>query len=128
MAIADESRSVRHVFVRDLMVNAQIGVHDHERNGAQRTRINIDLSVGEPERPGADRLSEVVCYETVVKGVQEIVGLGHVNLVETLAERIAQMCLQDRRVSTVRVRIEKLDAIPEASSVGIEIERSRKNT
>lgn len=126
LRIADASRSVRHVFIRDLMVDAHIGVHTHERGTTQKVRINIDLSV--PEPPGAlpDDLGAVVCYEQIVKRIEAIVGAGHLNLVETMAERIAAMCLEDARVSTARVRIEKLEAIAAAFSVGVEIERARQ--
>ena len=48
---------------------------------------------------------------------------GHLNLVETLAEKIAAHCLADKRVKVARVRIEKLKVIAEAQSVGVEIER-----
>ncbi len=125
LRIADAARSLRHVFVRDLVLEGSIGVHEHEKGNVQRVRFNVDLSVVEDEMPAQDKLGEVVCYEKVVDGVRAIVASGHVNLVETMAERIAQMCLQDKRVASVRVRVEKLDAISAAESVGIEIERSR---
>ena len=70
----------------------------------------------------------MVDYETVVKRVRAIIARGHVNLVETLAELIAQDCLRDERVLVARIRIEKLRAIPEAVSVGVEIERARAKT
>ncbi|MBO6686743.1 MAG: dihydroneopterin aldolase, partial [Parvibaculum sp.] len=72
-----------------------------------------------------DDLSNVVCYATVVDGIKAIVSEGHLNLVETLAERIAASCLEDERVRVALVRVEKLAVIPEASSVGVEIERVR---
>ena len=121
--IADARTSVRHVFVRDLMLTCFIGVHKHERKKPQRIRINLDLAVGESGRPASDRLSEVVCYEEVVEGIRQLTGSGHVNLVETLAERIADMCLEDRRVQAARVRVEKLDVFQDAASAGVEIER-----
>jgi len=68
----------------------------------------------------------VVCYAEIVAGVREIVAAGHINLVETLAERIAARCLSDGRVRSARVRIEKLDVFADAASVGVEIERSNK--
>ena len=125
LRIADAGRSVRHVFVRDLIVDAHIGVHTHERGTTQKVRINIDLSVPEPSTPLPDELEAVVCYEAIVRRIEAIVSAGHLNLVETLAERIATMCLEEQRVSAVRVRIEKLEAIPSAASVGVEIERLR---
>ncbi|MCH9020042.1 MAG: dihydroneopterin aldolase, partial [Proteobacteria bacterium] len=73
--------------------------------------------------PIDDKIANVVSYDDIVAGVKAIVARGHVNLVETLAERIGDFCMADARVAAVRVRVEKLDAIREAASVGVEIER-----
>jgi dihydroneopterin aldolase len=73
----------------------------------------------------AERLADVVSYEPLVAEAKRIVASGHVALVETLAERLAELCLADPRVALARVRVEKLDIIPEAASVGVEIERRR---
>ncbi len=116
----------RRIFVRDLELAALIGVHRHEQDGRQRVRINLDLDVLEGDHPAQDRLSDVVCYADIVAGVRAIVAAGHINLVETLAERIATQCLSDRRVRSARVRVEKLDVFADASSVGVEIERFNK--
>lgn len=124
LRIADARRAVRHVFVRDLVLSCSIGVHVHEKDSHQRVRVNLDLAVGEGDQPLGDDIQNVVCYEAIVKGVRAITQRGHINLVETLAEDIAAMCLEDRRVQSVRVRVEKLDVIPDATSVGVEIERS----
>jgi dihydroneopterin aldolase len=124
LRIADARAGTRHVFVRDLMLDARIGVHRHEKNKQQRIRINLDLAVREnPQR--RDRLADVVCYEKIVVAVRALVGQGHVNLVETLAEQVAGLCLQDARVSSALVRVEKLDVFEDAASVGVEIERFR---
>ncbi len=123
LRIADASRAVRHVFVRDLRLDAHIGIHRHEEGRSQPIQVNIDLTVLEGAEPVADRLSEVVDYEQVVNAIRAIVDEGHVKLVETLAERVAASALADRRVRAVRVRIEKLKIIPDAASVGVEIER-----
>lgn len=114
----------RQVFLRDMMLMAAIGVHAHEHGGAQRVRVNVDLAVEEgPE--GGDRLERVVDYEQVAKAVRRIVAAGHIKLVETLAERIADSCLVDPRVLRVRVRVEKLDVFGDVGSAGVEIERHR---
>ncbi|GBE43114.1 dihydroneopterin aldolase [bacterium BMS3Bbin10] len=120
---ADAVRGLAHVFVRDLVVDATVGVHEHEKAGPQPLRISIDLTVREIPRSVRDDLSEVVCYEDVVRKVQAICSDDHVNLIETLAERIAASCLEDGRVRAVRVRVEKTEAFAECASVGIEIER-----
>lgn len=120
---ASAADGIRHVFVRDLELGAKIGVHTFERISTQPVRINVDLFVIESRL--SDQLDDVVCYEDVVDGIKKIIADGHVNLVETLAENIAQMCLIDRRVLKCRIRVEKLKIIAEAASVGVEIERDR---
>lgn len=125
LRIADAARLTRHVFVRDLRLDAHIGVHRHEEGRAQPIVVNVDLTVTEGDASLDDSLANVVCYERVVNDIKRLVDEGHVRLVETLAERIAAECFEDARVLAARVRIEKLDAIAEARSVGIEIERLR---
>ena len=122
LRIADARSAIRHVFVRDLVISCCIGVHRHERTAEQRIRVNLDLAVRE-DRDLNDSLDNVVCYEKMTCGVREIVSGRHIKLVETLAEDIAALCLQDWRVFSVRVRVEKLDVFPDAASVGVEIER-----
>ena len=121
--IADAGKEVRHVFIRDLILTCLIGVHKHERKKPQRIRINLDLAVTEQSVISTDRLADVVCYEDVADRIRSIVNNGHVNLVETLAEKIASKCLEDRRIKATRVRIEKLDVFKDAASAGVEIER-----
>lgn len=121
--IANATENVRHVFVRDLVLTCDIGIHPHEKGHPQRVRINLDLAVQDDGFPLADRLENVVCYEDVVTRIRAITGDGHINLVETLAERIAQTCLHHPDCHTVRVRVEKLDVFEDVESVGVEIER-----
>jgi 7,8-dihydroneopterin aldolase/epimerase/oxygenase len=123
--VANAGARVRHVFVRDLDLMALIGIYDHEKVKPQRIVVNVDLSVQEVAGPMSDEIDHVVSYEIVVKKIEAIVAAGHVNLVETLAEKFAEACLRDRRVLAARVRIEKPDIIPNARSVGVEIERGR---
>jgi|DEB0MinimDraft_6_1074348.scaffolds.fasta_scaffold102863_2 dihydroneopterin aldolase len=125
LRLADAENGVRHVFVRDLMVQAEIGVHRHEKRQRQPVRINIDLTVRETGQPIDDRLENVVDYETLVDGVRALIGAGHINLVETLAEQIAGLALSDNRVVATRVRVEKVQVMKDAESVGVEIERRR---
>ncbi|MDA5194788.1 dihydroneopterin aldolase [Govanella unica] len=123
LKIADAKRSIRHVFVRDLQLMASIGVYAQELDILQRIRINVDVSVDESLSVVDGDVSSVVCYDSLVRQIRTLVDSGHIHLVETLAERIADMSLQDRRVRGVRVRVEKLDAVPDTASVGVEIER-----
>ncbi len=123
LKIADAAEGLRHVFVRDLVLDCNIGVHLHEKNRVQRVRINLDLGVWEGDGIHNDRLENVVCYEDIVTRVRAITADGHINLAETLAERIAAICLQDPLCRSARVRVEKLEVFDDAASVGVEIER-----
>lgn len=122
LRIADARNAIRHVFIRDLLLTCRIGVHRHEETQAQRVRINLDLAVRE-DRALEDDLANVVCYERIADAVRAVVSGRHIKLLETLAEEIATICLDDERVRSVRVRVEKLDIFPDAAGVGVEIER-----
>ncbi|HEY3638064.1 MAG TPA: dihydroneopterin aldolase [Rhizomicrobium sp.] len=119
---ADAKKSLRHVFIRNLEVLAHVGIHGHEITKQQPVRINVDLAV-EDTVPLEDQLENVVDYEAITLRIRALIAKGHVNLAETLAEQIAGTCLEDVRVKSVRVRVEKLHAVPGAEAAGIEIER-----
>jgi dihydroneopterin aldolase len=87
-------------------------------------RVNAEIQVELP-LPSTDDFADVVNYETIVAGIKAITEGGHINLVESLAERILTLCLADRRVSAARVTVEKLDVWPETESVGVVVERRR---
>ncbi len=125
LPLASAKGSVRHVFVHDLVLDASVGAYDHERNGLQKIRINLDLGVDESGARHNDRLENVVCYDEIITGIRNIIKQGHIRLVETLAETIADFALGKRKVVSVRVRVEKLEAIADAESVGVEIERHK---
>ncbi len=116
------AKAARRLFVHDLMIDASIGIHGYEQDGDQRVRINIEFDVRD-EAPVNDSIANVISYDDIVAGIKAIVAQGHINLVETLADRIGDFCMADRRVVRARIRVEKLDAIREARSVGVEIER-----
>jgi dihydroneopterin aldolase len=117
---------LRRVFVRDLEIVASVGVYEHERRYEQRVRISADLWVRDDYDGRSDRLADVLDYGKVVDDIVMLVESEHVNLIETLADRIARQCLADARVERVRVRIEKPDVARSCKSVGIEIERRRE--
>lgn len=128
--------SARRVFVRDLRVEALIGVHPHERREAQPVVVSLDLQVDDgaaaerliftpPPQPHEAVARTVVCYESLSNMVTALLDEGHIDYVETLAERIAARCLEDDRVIEVAVRIEKPRAIASAAAAGVEILRRR---
>ena len=119
------SRGYRRVFVRDLEVVASVGILEYERRYDQRILISAELFVRDNYDGTSDKLADVVDYGKVIEGIVRLVQREHVNLIETLAERIATLCLADERVDAVRVKIEKPEVIDQCRSVGIEIERRR---
>ncbi|CAA7625716.1 Dihydroneopterin aldolase [Magnetospirillum sp. LM-5] len=120
-----ENTQLYRILVRDLVLKCSIGIHAHELLAPQRVRVNVDMAVFEQAGPQSDDIANVVSYEDIIEGIKTMLANGHINLVETLADKIAALCLTDDRVNSVRVRVEKLDVYAEAASVGIEIERRR---
>jgi dihydroneopterin aldolase len=119
------SQRTLKVFVRDLVLPCHIGVFSHEKLGTQRVRINLELLCA--EHPAInDEHAKVVCYDQIITEIKQLIAEKHINLVETLAEQIAALCLQDYRVHHAKVRVEKLDVFAEAEAVGVEIERQRQ--
>ena len=107
------------VFVTGLRVQAEIGVYRHEIGRVQPLIIDVELDV---PTAGAGRLSETLNYETILSAAQDIAAGGHIELVETFAERLAHACLADPRVTRARVRVEKpLALAPDAVGAGVEI-------
>jgi len=120
-----QARGPRRVFVHDLEIVASVGVLEHEKRYEQRIVISAELLVRDEYDGISDRLADVLDYSKVVDGIVRLVQSEHVNLIETLAERIASQCLADTRVERVWVRIEKPEVMQSCRSVGIEIERGR---
>ncbi len=125
-AVAVAPRPTYRMFVKDLVLACSIGVYAHERGRRQRVRVNVDLDVHDSGPSRGDTVSSVVSYENIVVDVRSLIAEGHINLIETLAERIAEKCLRNPQVVAARVRVEKLDVFTEAASVGIEIERTAR--
>lgn len=115
----------RRVFVRDLEIVASVGLLEREKRYDQRILVSTELFVRDEYDGASDRLADVLDYSKVIDGMTHIIQREHVNLIETLAERIAEFCLTDPRVELVRVKIEKPEIIENCRSVGVEIERRR---
>ena len=113
------------IFVRDLVVPCRIGIYEFEQRIPQRVRINVELLV-ERRRSGSDEFGDVLNYETIVAGIRALTESGHVNLVETLAERIIEIGLASPLALAARVSVEKLDIYPEAEGVGVVLRRRKR--
>ena len=115
----------RKIFLRDLRLDAFIGAYESEQGVSQPVIINIEAEVIEPANPLSDRLDDVVCYNKIAHGVRCVISEGHIKLVETLAERIADLVLSHPMALSAWVKVEKPNAISDAASAGVEILRRK---
>jgi dihydroneopterin aldolase len=107
------------VFVTGVEVQAEIGVYRHEIGRVQPLKVDVELDV---PTAGAERLADTLNYETILAAAQGVAAQGHIELVETFAERLARACLADPRVTRARVRVEKpLALAPHAVGAGVEV-------
>lgn len=109
------------IAVRDYLREIEIGAFQQERGVVQRVRFNVVLDTDPTHAADDDDVDKVLSYDTIVEAIEDELAAERVNLLETLAERVATRCLTDNRVRRVHVRIEKLDRIPGA--LGVEIIR-----
>lgn len=119
----DEAKVLDRIFVHDLVLDVEIGVYTNEKGVTQRVRFSVDVDVIPAARALEDDIGRAFDYDTIIKGIKNVVARGHINLVETLGEEVARQCLAHPRAASVTVRIEKLDKEPGA--VGVEIVRSK---
>ncbi len=112
----------RRIFLRNYIVDANIGIHEHERNGSQKLALNVDLFVElAMSTPRHDRLHEVVDYDFVRLTIRHRIDQGHINLQETLVDDLARALLAHPAVRAVRVASEKPDVYQDVDAVGIEV-------
>lgn len=114
------------IFVEGLLIQASIGVYPHEHEATQPIIMDIELDLGTMAAPTEDRLHETLDYGMVAEKAEELALETHVQLVETLADRIANWAIAaDPRVNAARVRIAKPQALLKAEAAGVEIVKYR---
>ena len=112
----------RRLFLRDYELHVHIGVHEFEKQGEQRIRVNVDLFVPLAEStPRHDQLDEVVDYDFIRQVIEARARQGHIHLQETLCDDVAARLLAHPRVRAVRVATEKPDVYPDCDAVGVEV-------
>lgn len=115
------------VFVESLRVDAGIGVYPHEQGILQRLELDVWVRTDIRAAAQGDDLGATVDYDAVAALMRRVARAQHHQLIETVAERIAEEILAawPGRVPEVRVRVRKLGALPDVASVGVEIVRGR---
>ncbi|MEW6765052.1 MAG: dihydroneopterin aldolase [Pseudomonadota bacterium] len=111
------------VFISDLRIETIIGIYDWER--VTRQSVRLDLEMGWDNRaPAADEcIDKALDYKAVSKRLIQFVGESEFLLVETMAEKIAEIVLSEFGSPWVRVRVAKPGAVKGAAEVGVQIER-----
>lgn len=115
------------IFIKGLRIDAQIGVHAHEKNRFQPLKLDADILISDSRfHPSRDKLSEVFDYQTIRAAMIEVVREdGHIHLLETLADRVIGRLLSMPDVQAVRVRISKFTAFDDCDAVGVEVFRRK---
>ncbi|MEM8980458.1 MAG: dihydroneopterin aldolase [Pseudomonadota bacterium] len=118
-----QGQPLDRISVRDLVVEVEIGAFQAERGTRQRIRFNIVVEVAPHSAADDDDVDKILSYDRITEAVEAELGEARINLLETLAERVAERILREPQAQRTFVRIEKLDRGP--SVLGVEIVRAR---
>ena len=115
------------ILINDLTLDAFIGIHDFEKKKKQKISISLSLDVNDNISGIEHKIENFVSYEHIVADIKSILESGHIELLETLGEKIVDLCFLDERVMTIKLKLEKLEVFKETRSVGIEIFRKKNS-
>ncbi len=111
------------IYLHGLKIKCVIGVWEWERRTRQTVMLDLDMAADIKRAAQTDRINDTLSYKDVAKRLIDYVGTSEFQLVETLAEKVAELVRHEFKVSWVRVRVNKKGAIRGAADVGVEIER-----
>ena len=111
--------------IEDFVVTLSIGAYDHERGRPQRVRIDLEMTIDQDLTAIDDRLSAVVSYDGLLDRIGRMASSRHINLPETLALDVADICFADTRVRRVAVSVKKLDIFDGRAVPGIRLDLAR---
>ena len=115
----------RKIFIRNLVLNISIGIHNFEKKKKQKVRFNIEIITDPSINPSKKDMTTILNYETIVNKINFLVKKKHHDLLEELAENIFDVTFKFRLVKKVKIKIEKLEIIKETESVGINVSKTR---
>ena len=117
----------RTIFIKDFIIHEIIGIHDHEKVKKQKIKFNIVIDVNQNTLPNEKDLRSIINYENITKQLESLVKNKKYNFLESLAEDSFVEIFKDKRISSVKIKIEKPDAIKNSSSAGVEVFKSRSD-
>ena len=125
LKLKEKYKYKRKVFIKNLILNVFIGIHNFEKKKKQRVRFNIEVVTNPCIKPSNKDLSTILNYEDLINKIKLLVKKQHHELIEDLAENIFEIIFQNKLVKKINIKIEKLDIIKNSESVGIEFSKSK---
>lgn len=114
------------VFIRGLRIETVIGIYDWEKEIKQPVVIDLEMSTDVARAAATDRIEDALDYKAVSKRLKQLVGEGRFELVETLAERCAEIIRAEHGVAWLRLTVNKVGAVTDSDGVGVIIERGER--
>ena len=116
------------VYVRDLILNARIGIYEWEKRIVQKIRIDLEMGWDNSRPARTNHIQDTLNYQTAATRITQIVEATHYDLVECLAEMIASTLMQEMHIPWIRVTVGKLGAVRGSREVGVQIERGNRQS
>jgi len=124
----NNKRSIRRtVFIKDFIIQEIIGIHEHEKTKKQKIKFNIVVDVNQNTVPDEKDIKSIVDYEKITNKLENLVKNKKYNFLESLAEDSFKEIFEDKRINSIKIKIEKPDAIKNTDSVGVEVFKSRSD-
>ena len=117
----------RTVFIKDFIIHEIIGIHDYEKTKKQKIKFNIVIDVDQNTLPDEKDIRSIIDYEKITTKLENLTKNKKYNFLESLAEDTFKEIFEDKRINSVKIKIEKPDAIKNADSVGVEVFKSRSD-
>jgi len=117
----------RTVFIKDYIIQEIIGIHEHEKTKKQKIKFNIVVNVNQNTVPDEKDIKSIIDYENITNKLENLVKNKKYNFLESLAEDSFKEIFEDKRINSVKIKIEKPDAIKNADSVGVEVLKNRSD-
>ena len=115
------------MLIKNFIIHEIIGVHEHEKIKKQKIKFNIVIDVDNNVLPNEKDIKSIVDYEKITNNLKNLAKSKKYNFLESLAEDSFKEIFEDKRINSVKIKIEKPEAIKNADSVGVEVFKSRKD-
>jgi len=117
----------RTVFIKDFIIQEIIGIHEHEKTKKQKIKCNRVVNINQNTVPDEKDIKSIVDYEKITNKLENLAKNKKYNFLESLAEDSFKEIFEDKRINSVKIKIEKPDAIKNADSVGVEVLKNRSD-